>query len=247
MVNVGELEVGIGNGGQGCQVVMLGCSMARRKSRVCIELGVQKMKVLSYGESIRVVTEPIRWAILKVKHEFLRILNRLSGSVNRFVFVQRPKLVILNRFVTLESSFQLQSSRVDVVSKPLKLDSSESTVPLLNRFHFVARWFSRVLPRTFSGYISCIVRPCFYKIYTVSLGVRGVKRTRCSAYGNSGPLGVIDDVKDRLRSGPDNWSSRKYERWLSGASSESVGLDYDNRPGELILAYRNRHSSCAFA
>ncbi|MED6120842.1 hypothetical protein PIB30_024718 [Stylosanthes scabra] len=40
MVNVGGLEVGIGNGGQGCQVVVLGCSMARRKSRVCIELGV---------------------------------------------------------------------------------------------------------------------------------------------------------------------------------------------------------------
>ncbi|MED6163297.1 hypothetical protein PIB30_078475 [Stylosanthes scabra] len=44
MVNVGELEVGIGNGGQGCQVVVLGCSMARRKSRASIELGVQRAK-----------------------------------------------------------------------------------------------------------------------------------------------------------------------------------------------------------
>ncbi|MED6170407.1 hypothetical protein PIB30_030594 [Stylosanthes scabra] len=61
-------------------------------------------------------------------------------------------------------------------------------------------------------------------------------------------LGVqIDDVKDRLRLGLDDWSSGKYERWLSGVSSGSVGLGYDNRTGELILACRNRHSSCAFA
>ncbi|MED6137628.1 hypothetical protein PIB30_066691 [Stylosanthes scabra] len=38
-------------------------------------------------------------------------------------------------------------------------------------------------------------------------------------------------MKDCLRSGPDDWSSRKYNRWLSGASSGSVGLGYDNRPG----------------
>ncbi|MED6133999.1 hypothetical protein PIB30_033422 [Stylosanthes scabra] len=54
-------------------------------------------------------------------------------------------------------------------------------------------------------------------------------------------------LNNRLPSGPDDWSSGKYERWLSGASSGSVGLGYDNRPGELILAYRNRHSSYAFA
>ncbi|MED6134612.1 hypothetical protein PIB30_038503 [Stylosanthes scabra] len=46
MVDVGELEVGIGNEGQGCQVVVLGCSMTRRKSRVCIELGVQALCLL---------------------------------------------------------------------------------------------------------------------------------------------------------------------------------------------------------
>ncbi|MED6113307.1 hypothetical protein PIB30_069602, partial [Stylosanthes scabra] len=39
----------------------------------------------------------------------------------------------------------------------------------------------------------------------------------------------------------------KYERWSSSASSGSVELGYDNRPGELILACMNRHSSCAFA
>ncbi|MED6212200.1 hypothetical protein PIB30_080911, partial [Stylosanthes scabra] len=27
--------------------------------------------------------------------------------------------------------------------------------------------------------------------YTVSLGFRGVKRTRCSTYGNNGPSGVV--------------------------------------------------------
>ncbi|MED6208955.1 hypothetical protein PIB30_049902 [Stylosanthes scabra] len=70
MVNVGELEVGIGNGGQGCQVVVLGCSMTRRKSRVCIELGVQPSRFaepfwnelvdFKKIESIRLRCEPIR-------------------------------------------------------------------------------------------------------------------------------------------------------------------------------------------
>ncbi|MED6146989.1 hypothetical protein PIB30_039846 [Stylosanthes scabra] len=53
--------------------------------------------------------------------------------------------------------------------------------------------------------------------------------------------------KYRLRLGPDDWSSGKYERWSSSASSGSVGLGYDNRSGELTVAYRNRHSSYAFA
>ncbi|MED6193343.1 hypothetical protein PIB30_018494 [Stylosanthes scabra] len=92
MVNVGELEVGMPNGCQECKKNVLGCSMARRKSRASIELGVQK-----------------RYA----------------------------------------------------------------TIPLPS-------------PRLM-----------FYKIITVSLGVRGAKRTRCSAYGNSGPSGVI--VYDRGR------------------------------------------------
>ncbi|MED6124188.1 hypothetical protein PIB30_056751 [Stylosanthes scabra] len=38
-------------------------------------------------------------------------------------------------------------------------------------------------------------------------------------------------MKDRLRSGPGDWSSGKYERWSSSASSGSVGIGYDNRPG----------------
>ncbi|MED6132812.1 hypothetical protein PIB30_022455, partial [Stylosanthes scabra] len=36
-------------------------------------------------------------------------------------------------------------------------------------------------------------RLMFCKIITVSLGVRGVKRTRCSAYDNSGPSGVVSE------------------------------------------------------
>ncbi|MED6218287.1 hypothetical protein PIB30_025378 [Stylosanthes scabra] len=38
----------------------------------------------------------------------------------------------------------------------------------------------------------------------------------------------------------------KYERWLSSASSGSVGIGYDNRPGELTVACSNRHASSAF-
>ncbi|MED6194059.1 hypothetical protein PIB30_024976 [Stylosanthes scabra] len=48
MVNVGELEVGMPNGCQECKMNVLGCSMARRKSRVSIELGVQRD-----GEKVR--------------------------------------------------------------------------------------------------------------------------------------------------------------------------------------------------
>ncbi|MED6145125.1 hypothetical protein PIB30_022123 [Stylosanthes scabra] len=43
-----------------------------------------------------------------------------------------------------------------------------------------------------------------------------------------------------------NGPPRKYERWLSSASSGSVGIGYDNRPGELTVACRNRHASSAF-
>ncbi|MED6135560.1 hypothetical protein PIB30_047630 [Stylosanthes scabra] len=39
--------------------------------------------------------------------------------------------------------------------------------------------------------------------------------------------------------------SGKYEGWLSSASSGSVGIGYDNRPGELTVACRIRHSSYA--
>ncbi|MED6124376.1 hypothetical protein PIB30_058403 [Stylosanthes scabra] len=31
---------------------------------------ISKMKILGHGESIQMVTEPIRWAILEEKHEF---------------------------------------------------------------------------------------------------------------------------------------------------------------------------------
>ncbi|MED6172995.1 hypothetical protein PIB30_055238 [Stylosanthes scabra] len=45
-------------------------------------------------------------------------------------------------------------------------------------------------------------------------------------------------MKDRLRSGPDDWSLGKYNRWLSGASSGSVGLGYDNRPDIVLVSSR---------
>ncbi|MED6109824.1 hypothetical protein PIB30_037132 [Stylosanthes scabra] len=63
----------------------------------------------------------------------------------------------------------------------------------------------------------------------MSLGVRGVKRTRCSAYGNSGPSGVIVYDWGRLIGPPGN-----YKRWSSSASSGSVGIGYDNRPSENV-------------
>ncbi|MED6185726.1 hypothetical protein PIB30_059796 [Stylosanthes scabra] len=47
-------------------------------------------------------------------------------------------------------------------------------------------------------------------------------------------------MKDRKRSGPDDWSSGKYERWLSGTSTGPVRNGYYNRPGELTVACRNR-------
>ncbi|MED6144245.1 hypothetical protein PIB30_013851 [Stylosanthes scabra] len=52
--------------------------------------------------------------------------------------------------------------------------------------------------------------------------------------------------KDRKRSRPSQGSSGMYNRWLSGASTGPVENGYYNRPGELILAYRTRHTSFAF-
>ncbi|MED6136954.1 hypothetical protein PIB30_060519, partial [Stylosanthes scabra] len=63
--------------------------------------------------------------------------------------------------------------------------------------------------------------------------VIGVKRTRCSTYGNRGPSGVIVNDRGRLIGPPG-----KYERWSSGASTGPVGIGYYNRPDELILACR---------
>ncbi|MED6171307.1 hypothetical protein PIB30_039572 [Stylosanthes scabra] len=147
-------------------------------------------RILSYGESIRVETELIRWANLYVKNEFLRKSNRLSS-----------------------------------VWGSLRIDSTPSeSIPLC------CKWVFKSFTENVQWLHLMHNIPLFYKFYTVTLGVRGVKRTRCLAYGNSGPSGVVNIYG-------------AFERWSSSASSGSVGLGYDNRPGELILAYRNRHSS----
>ncbi|MED6143935.1 hypothetical protein PIB30_010599 [Stylosanthes scabra] len=103
---------------------VIGCAWmldGATKDRVYTLSLASRNGVLSYGESIQVLTELIRWAFLEVKNEFSRVSNRLSRSVNRFVFAQRPKLVILNQFVICRidsiivdfgNDFQLHSSRV---------------------------------------------------------------------------------------------------------------------------------------
>ncbi|MED6216250.1 hypothetical protein PIB30_005839 [Stylosanthes scabra] len=50
-------------------------------------------------------------------------------------------------------------------------------------------------------------------------------------------------MEDRKRSGLDDWSSGKYERWSSSASSGSVGIGYDNRPGtgSSLESWRSIH------
>ncbi|MED6132590.1 hypothetical protein PIB30_020417 [Stylosanthes scabra] len=100
---------------------------------------------------------------------------------------------------------------------------------------------------------------------------RGACGANDSAYGNSGPSGVVSAVGSLFPRGtkanvvaygsgrgpPANeeiindrgWligPPGKYERWLSGASTGSVGIGYYNRPGELTVACRNRHASYAF-
>ncbi|MED6138152.1 hypothetical protein PIB30_071567 [Stylosanthes scabra] len=83
-----------------------------------------------------------------------------------------------------------------------------------------------------------------------------------SAYGDSGPSGVVSAVGSLFPRGTKanvaayeeiiNDRGRlidppgKYERWLSNASSGSVGIGYDNRPGELTVACRIRPSSYSF-
>ncbi|MED6161622.1 hypothetical protein PIB30_062544 [Stylosanthes scabra] len=166
--------------------------MARRKSRVSIELGVQgsestpssKFHKLPRIESSRLVHEPIHF------HS--------------------------------DSKFNVQNA--------LRIDSSSSeSIPTR------IIWFFKGLKgvrgpelglrqqRTI-GSSKCLWGFCFH------VGQRLTSR-----------------LTDRKRSGPADWSSGKYERWSSSASSGSVGIGYDNRSGELTVACRNRHSSYAFA
>ncbi|MED6195742.1 hypothetical protein PIB30_040921 [Stylosanthes scabra] len=98
----------------------------------------------------------------------------------------------------------------------------------------------------------------------IELGVQGLKSTPHSKFhepprnesirlwtiGSSKCLsGSCFHVEQELTSrltGRLNGPPGKYERWLSSASSGSVGIGYDNRPGELTVACRNRHASSAF-
>ncbi|MED6157327.1 hypothetical protein PIB30_022147 [Stylosanthes scabra] len=65
----------------------------------------------------------------------------------------------------------------------------------------------------------------------------GLEAIECSKSSPSESilLSMEPIVNDRSRLiGPPG----KYERWSSSASSGSVGIGYDNRPDELILACR---------
>ncbi|MED6175312.1 hypothetical protein PIB30_077162 [Stylosanthes scabra] len=113
--------------------LVLGYSMARRKSRVSIELGIQgfestlhsKFHELPRIKSIRWVTEPIRF------HPVFK--------------------------------FNVQNA--------LRIDSSSSE-SILKRRNVVSEGFQRLRDDDWSDYISCMLRPLFYKIRTVSLGIK---------------------------------------------------------------------------
>ncbi|MED6196435.1 hypothetical protein PIB30_047518 [Stylosanthes scabra] len=122
MVNIGELEVGIGNRGQRCQVVVLGCSMARRKSRASIELGVQGINY--NGGSVDSLS------LFITKMSFWRVTSRLTLDVNRFVFAQEPKLAILNLFQDRKRSGLSEGPRGSTTdgSPVIVLDRSGMTI-----------------------------------------------------------------------------------------------------------------------
>ncbi|MED6116034.1 hypothetical protein PIB30_096382 [Stylosanthes scabra] len=64
---------------------------------------------------------------------------------------------------------------------------------------------------------------------------RGACGANDSAYGDSGPSGVVSVCGVFVSTGRLIGPPGKYERWLSSASSGSVRLGYDNRPGELTM------------
>ncbi|MED6161696.1 hypothetical protein PIB30_063153 [Stylosanthes scabra] len=70
---------------------VLALSLASKNERIekCDRRMLFKRRIFSYGESIRVETEPIRWANLYVKNEFLRTSNRLSRLTSRLTVVAR--------------------------------------------------------------------------------------------------------------------------------------------------------------
>ncbi|MED6113445.1 hypothetical protein PIB30_070838 [Stylosanthes scabra] len=152
----------------------------------------------------------------------------LDGATKDRVYT----LSLVSRFLSRRNRFE--GYRVD----SLGLNTSKSSnfitsEPIRNRFEVLSNVFIRICRRNRvdSGYSGIDSIPTEIEKHVSTILER---------------RDMIDDVKDRLRSGPDDWSSGKYERWSSSASSGSVGLGYDNRPGELTVACRDRHASCAF-
>ncbi|MED6187406.1 hypothetical protein PIB30_076128 [Stylosanthes scabra] len=126
--------------------------MARRESRVCIELGVQGPK--------------------------LSTLNRFVANWNRlYPCGLKENYLTFNR---VESEFDPESTPS---SKPYELFRIESSrlVPEPIHFHPDFTFNVRKALRVDSSTSELIPKR----------SVRGVKRTRCSAYGNNGPSGVV--------------------------------------------------------
>ncbi|MED6109063.1 hypothetical protein PIB30_030148 [Stylosanthes scabra] len=84
---------------------------------------------------------------------------------------------------------------------------------------------------------------------------RGACGANDSAYGNSGPSGVVSAVGSLFPRGTkanvaaygsDRGASCQCPGYQPSASTGPVGIGYYNRPGELTVACKNRHASCAF-
>ncbi|MED6162590.1 hypothetical protein PIB30_071916 [Stylosanthes scabra] len=95
MSSVGEMVVEMTQFGVDSGKLVLGCSMARRKSRVSIKLGIQgfestlhsKFHDLPRIESIRLVTEPIRF--LPVFKFNLQNALRIDSSSSESILKRR--------------------------------------------------------------------------------------------------------------------------------------------------------------
>ncbi|MED6149797.1 hypothetical protein PIB30_066005 [Stylosanthes scabra] len=147
--------------------------------------------------------------------------------LNRFAFASSQLYSVLNRFEVLSNVFIRLCHRNRVESGYSGIDSTPTEIE---------KHVSTILERRDMQTIGSSKRERGSESLSISL----ILGFSVMIYEKPPLIYEINVMKDRLRSGPDDWSSRKYERWLSGASSGSVGLGYDNRPSELILAYRNR-------
>ncbi|MED6221313.1 hypothetical protein PIB30_053255 [Stylosanthes scabra] len=137
-----------------------------------------------------------------------------------------------NRFVGLEAIECSKSSPSESILLSMELVhfGTESLNDFLNRFALEVYEGSGGLEldlrqqRTI-GSSKCLWGLCFH------VGQRLTLRLTVAAGGP--PANV-----PATNLGPADWSSGKFKRWSSSASSGSVGIGYDNRPGELILACR---------